>query len=46
MSKFARMVQDWYDAGMWTEAMVNAACARGKITEAERDEILGISEEE
>ena len=46
MSKFARMVQDWYDAGMWTEAMVEAACRRGKITEVERDEILGISEEE
>lgn len=45
MSRYAKLVQAWFDAGMWTEAMVEAACERGKITPEERDQILGRAED-
>ena len=30
----------WYKQGLWTEAMVRNAVAKGKLTEAEAAEIL------
>ena len=37
-------VKTLYDAGRLTEAGLDVAVARGWITEAEKDEILGIEE--
>ena len=35
------LIARWYASGKWTEAQVNAAAARGWITDAEAAEILG-----
>lgn len=40
MSSFAEKVKRWYDQGMWNERMVRNAVAKGRITQAECDEIL------
>lgn len=34
-------IEKWYNQGLWTEAMVLQAAAKGIITEAEAAEILG-----
>jgi len=41
MSKFAKRVKDYYDAGIYTADMVRDIYRKGKITKAEMDEILG-----
>ena len=33
-------IKKWYKQGLWTEAMVHMAVTKGKITEAEAEEIL------
>lgn len=35
------LIARWYAAGLWTAAQVNAAAARGWITEADAGAILG-----
>ena len=42
MSKFAEKVRIWYEAGVWTEQMVRNAFAKGRITLAELNAILGL----
>lgn len=41
MSSFALKVKKWYERGIWTEQMVRDAYEKGRITEAELQEILG-----
>jgi len=40
MSRYAEKVKRYYDAGFWTAGMVAAALDKGKITQAEYDEII------
>lgn len=40
MGKFAQKVKRWYDAGIWTDEMVQDAYYKGKITQDELDVIL------
>ncbi len=39
-------IQKWYEAGFWTKTMVGNAVKKGKITEAEFEEITGEAYEE
>jgi len=41
VSRFAEKVRRWYDTGIWDERMVRNAYEKGRITEAEMNEILG-----
>ena len=36
-----RKIKDFYDAGLWTAGMVANAVVKGRITEAEYQEITG-----
>lgn len=40
MSKFAEKVRGYHAAGIWTDAMVRNAVAKGRISQDECDEIL------
>ena len=40
-AKFEK-VKDYYDRGLWNEARVANAVVKGRITEAEYEEITGI----
>lgn len=37
-------IKKWYKQGLWTEAMVQNAVAKGKLTEEEANDILGKEE--
>ena len=41
MSNFAKKVKKFYDDGLWSKARVRDAVEKGKITEAEYEEIVG-----
>ena len=41
MSKLAQKIKLWYEAGNWTLAQVQAALAKGAITQEEYAEITG-----
>ncbi len=41
MSSFARKVKKYYDDGLWSKARVRDAVEKGRITEAEYEEIVG-----
>ena len=45
MSNFAKKVKAWYDAGLWTLRMVGDALTKGRITQEEYDEIVGVQHE-
>lgn len=45
MSKFAKKVKGWYEAGIWDLDMVRNALEKGKITEEEFLEITGQDDE-
>lgn len=40
-SKMFEQIKNWYDTGAWNKTMVGDAVAKGKITEAEYEEIVG-----
>lgn len=40
MSSFAKKVKAWYEAGLWNLRMVQNALEKGRITQAEYDEIV------
>lgn len=44
MSKFAIKVKGWYEADIWTEAMVMNVYNKGKLTDEELQWILGESD--
>ncbi|MEG1985207.1 MAG: XkdX family protein [Oscillospiraceae bacterium] len=33
-------IKKWYDMGLWTAAMVQNAVVKGKLTQAQADEIV------
>lgn len=37
-------IKTWYEQGHWTTEMVENAVIKGKITQEECDEILGVNE--
>lgn len=37
-------IKSWYEQGHWTAEMVENAVVKGKITQEECDEILGVNE--
>ena len=41
MSNFAKKVKKFYDEGLWGRNRVRDAVEKGKITEAEYEEIVG-----
>jgi phage uncharacterized protein, XkdX family len=41
MSNFAKKVKKFYDEGLWSKSRVHDAVEKGKITEAEYEEIVG-----
>ena len=41
MSKFAKRVRDYFDAGLWNDEMVRNAVLKGRITKDEYAEIVG-----
>ena len=41
MSNFARKVKKFYDDALWSKARVRDAVEKGRITEAEYEEIVG-----
>ena len=41
MSNFAKKVKKFYDDGFWSKARVRDAVEKGRITEAEYEEIVG-----
>ena len=41
MSNFAKKVKAFYDDGVWSKARVHDAVEKGKITEAEYEQIVG-----
>lgn len=43
MRKFAEQVKAWYEAGRWNQTMVYNALDKGRITEEEYKEIIGLT---
>lgn len=41
MSAWAEKIARWYRAGMWSARQVRDAVAKGRITQAECDQIIG-----
>lgn len=41
MSNTAQKYKKYYDAGWWSEDMLQTALEKGKITQEEYDEIIG-----
>lgn len=37
-------IKTWHEQGYWTDKMVENAVIKGKITQEECDEILGVNE--
>ncbi|MBQ8616371.1 MAG: XkdX family protein [Clostridia bacterium] len=44
-SVFYELVREKYESGAWTALALQALVSAGRITQAEYDEIVGISEE-
>ncbi len=45
MSRYAERLMSYYVSGRWPAEAIEAACAKGKITENERDAILAAKED-
>lgn len=45
MNNYFVKIKDFYNKGLWTEAMVNNAVVKNVITQEQANEILGVIEE-